>query len=144
MKWILRRLRRLTALPSQPAPSQEPHKPSVPKSPPVASSSHHAQTTFDAETSLKDIPGVTDQMLIAFSERLSSDLDGVDRSVLDLLADMCVQARIASGEDLESGQDSVRRFQNGHNGHVAWRSQRRPNVVGKLLEAGRHRDDWNG
>ena len=31
-------------------------------------------------------------------------VDGVDRSVLDLLAYMCVQARIASGENLESGQ----------------------------------------
>ena len=83
MKWILHR--------SQPAPSQEPHKPSVPKSPPVASSSHHAQTTFDAETSLKDIPGVTDQMLIAFSEHgvtciedlaacATDDLDGWSES----------------------------------------------------------------
>jgi predicted flap endonuclease-1-like 5' DNA nuclease len=91
MKWILHRLRRLAALPSQPAPSQEPHKPSVPKSQPVASSSHHAQTTFDAETSLKDIAGVTDQMLIAFSEHgvtciedlaacATDDLDGWSES----------------------------------------------------------------
>ena len=76
--------------------------------------------------------------------RLSSDLDGVDRSVLDLLAYMCVQARIAGGEDLESGQDGIGRFQNSHNGHVARCSQRRPNIVGELLDAGGHGDDWNG
>ena len=98
MKWILHRLRRLTALTSQQAPGQEPHTPadpqqgdSVPNSQPVASSSHHAETTFDAETTLKDIPGVTDQMLVAFSEHgvtciedlaacATDDLDGWSES----------------------------------------------------------------
>jgi len=94
MKWILNRIRRLTAV----APSQQSasgHEPltlavpqqagSVPNSQPP-SSSHRTETTFDAkrkelgvENSLKDIPGVTDQMLVAFGEH------GV-RSIEDLAA----------------------------------------------------------
>jgi predicted flap endonuclease-1-like 5' DNA nuclease len=98
MKWILHRLRRLTALPSQQATSQKPHTPadpqqgdSVPNSQSVASTSQHAETTFDAETSLKGIPGVTDQMLVAFGEHgvtcvedlaacATDDLDGWSES----------------------------------------------------------------
>ena len=84
MKWILNRIRRLTAVvPSQQSASgQEPLTPadpqqadSVPNSQPQASLSQHTETTFDAkrkelgvENSLKDIPGVTDQMLVAFGE----------------------------------------------------------------------------
>ena len=91
MKWILNRIRRLTAVvPTQQSASG--HEPlavpqqagPVPNSQPRPSSSH--ETTFDAkrkelgvETTLKDIPGVMDQMLVAFGEH------GV-RSIEDLAA----------------------------------------------------------
>ena len=83
MKWILHRIGRLTAVPSQlSASDHEPNTPAdpqqadaVPNSQPRASSSHRMETTFDvkrkelgAKDSLKDIPGVTDQMLVAFAE----------------------------------------------------------------------------
>ena len=98
MKWILHRLRRLTALSSQQAISQKPHTTAdpqqgdfLPNSQSVASTSQHAETTFDAETSLKGIPGVTDQMLVAFGEHgvtcvedlaacATDDLDGWSES----------------------------------------------------------------
>jgi predicted flap endonuclease-1-like 5' DNA nuclease len=106
MKWILHRIGRLTAVPPQESPSGHerlmPADPqqaaSVPNSQPSARSSQHTQTTFDArgkelgvENSLKDIPGVTDQMLAAFSEHgvtsiedlaacATDDLDGWSES----------------------------------------------------------------
>jgi predicted flap endonuclease-1-like 5' DNA nuclease len=106
MKWILHRIGRLTAVPSQQSASgHEPLTPadpqqanSVPNSQPRASSSHRTETTFDAkrkelgfENSLKDIPGVTDQMLVAFGEHgvtsiedlaacATDDLDGWSES----------------------------------------------------------------
>ena len=106
MKWILNRIRSLTAVvPSQQSASgQEPLTPAdpqqagpVPNSQPRPSSSH--ETTFDAkrkelgvENSLKDIPGVTDQMLVAFGEHgvtsiedlaacATDDLDGWSESM---------------------------------------------------------------
>ena len=106
MKWILHRIGRLTAVPSQLSASD--HKPntpadpqqadSVPNSQPRASSSHRTETTVDvkpmelgAEDSLRDIPGVTDQMLVAFGEHgvtsiedlaacATDDLDGWSES----------------------------------------------------------------
>ena len=108
MKWILNRIRRLTAVaPSQQSASgHEPLTPavpqradSVPNSQPRPSSSHCTETTFDAkrkelgvENSLKDIPGVTDQMLVAFGEHgvtsiedlaacATDDLDGWSESM---------------------------------------------------------------
>jgi len=106
MKWILHRLGRLTGVPPQQSPSgHEPLTPAdsqqaepVPNSQPSASSSHHMETTFDAkrkelgvENSLKDIPGVTNQMLVAFGEHgitsiedlaacATDDLDGWSES----------------------------------------------------------------
>ena len=106
MKWILHRLGRLTGVPPQQSPSgHEPLTPadsqqaeSVPNSQPSASSSQHTETTFDAkrkelgvENSLKDIPGVTNQMLVAFGEHgitsiedlaacATDDLDGWSES----------------------------------------------------------------
>jgi predicted flap endonuclease-1-like 5' DNA nuclease len=104
MKWILNRIRRLTAVvPSQQSASgHEPLTPAVPQqsnSQPRPSSSHCTETTFDAkrkelgvENSLKDIPGVTDQMLVAFGEHgvtsiedlaacATDDLDGWSESM---------------------------------------------------------------
>jgi predicted flap endonuclease-1-like 5' DNA nuclease len=106
MKWILDRIGRLTAVRSeQSASGHEPITPadvhqteSVPNSQPRASSSHHTETTFDTkrkepgvENSLKDISGVTDQMLVAFAEHgvtsiedlaacATDDLDGWSES----------------------------------------------------------------
>jgi predicted flap endonuclease-1-like 5' DNA nuclease len=106
MKWILHRIARLTAVPSQQSASgHEPITPadpqqadSVPNSQPRASSSHRTETTFDVkrkepgvEDSLKDFPGVTDQMLVAFVEHgitsiedlaacATDDLDGWSES----------------------------------------------------------------
>ena len=106
MKWILHRIGRLTAVPSQqsasdhePITSTDPQQAdSVPNSQPRASSSHRTETTFDVkrkelgvEDSLKDIPGVTDQMLVAFGEHgitsiedlaacATDDLDGWSES----------------------------------------------------------------
>ena len=79
-------------------PSDSQQADSVPNSQPSAPSSQHTQTTFDAkgkelgvESSLKDIPGVTDQMLAAFGEHgvtsiedlaacATDDLDGWSES----------------------------------------------------------------
>jgi N utilization substance protein A len=106
MKWILHRIGRLTAVLSQQSPSGHerltPADPqqtdSVSNSQPSASSSLHTEATFDAkgkelavENSLKDIPGVTDQMLAAFGEHgvtsiedlaacATDDLDGWSES----------------------------------------------------------------
>jgi len=106
MKWILHRIGRLTAVLSQQSPSgherlmpsDSQQADSVPNSQPSAPSSQHTQTTFDAkgkelgvESSLKDIPGVTDQMLAAFGEHgvtsiedlaacATDDLDGWSES----------------------------------------------------------------
>jgi hypothetical protein len=106
MKWILHRVGRLTAVLSQQSPSgheeltaADPQRAdSVPNSQPSASSLQHTEATFDAkrkelgvETSLTDIPGVTDQMLAAFGEHgvtsiedlaacATDDLDGWSES----------------------------------------------------------------
>jgi hypothetical protein len=91
MKWILHRIRGLTAVPSQQASSQEPPTP-VPNSQALASSLGHVERkVLGVETSLKDIPGVTDQMLVAFGEHgvasiedlaacATDDLDGWSES----------------------------------------------------------------
>jgi N utilization substance protein A len=106
MKWILDRIGRLTAVRSEQSASG--HKPiapadvhqteSVPNSEARASSSHPNETPFDSkprelgpEDSLKDIPGVTDRMLVAFGEHgitsiedlaacATDDLDGWSES----------------------------------------------------------------
>ena len=106
MKWILHRIGRLIVVPSQQSASgHEPIAPadlqkadSTPNSQPRASSSHRTETTFDVkrkelgvEGSLKDIPGVTGQMLVAFAEHgitsiedlaacATDDLDGWSES----------------------------------------------------------------
>src|SRR6516165_694460 len=105
MKWILHRIGRLAAVPSQQSASSEPITPvdpqqaaSVPSSQPRASSSQRTEMTFDAkpkelgvEDRLKDIPGVTDQMLVTFGEHgitsvedlaacATDDLDGWSES----------------------------------------------------------------
>jgi hypothetical protein len=83
MRWILHRIGRLTGVLSPQSPSDHerlaPADPqqvgSLPNSQPSASSSPHTEATLDekrkelgVENSLRDIPGVTDQMLIAFGE----------------------------------------------------------------------------
>jgi predicted flap endonuclease-1-like 5' DNA nuclease len=83
MKWFLDRIGRLAAARSEQSESgHEPITPadvhqteSVPNLEVRASSSHPTETPFDAkrkelgvEDSLKDIPGVTDRMLVAFGE----------------------------------------------------------------------------
>ena len=106
MKWILDRIWRPSAVGSkQPAPGLNPITPadvqqteSVPNSAARVSSSHPTATPFDSklkelgvEDSLKDIPGVTDQMLVALGEHgitslvdlaacATDDLDGWSES----------------------------------------------------------------
>jgi len=107
MKWILDRIGRLTAVHSEHSASgHEPITPtdvhqteSVPNSEARASSSHPTETPFDSkrgkelglEDSLKDIPGVTNRMLVAFGEHgitsiedlaacATDDLDGWSES----------------------------------------------------------------
>jgi predicted flap endonuclease-1-like 5' DNA nuclease len=106
MKWILDRISRLTTVrPEQSASGHAPITPadmhqteSVPNSEARASSSHPKETSFDSkrkelglEASLKDIPGVTDRMLVAFGEHgitsiedlaacATDDLDGWSES----------------------------------------------------------------
>ena len=103
MKWILRRIRRLTGVPSQQSasghqlltPADLQQAGSVPNS---ALSSRDTEMAFDVkqkelgvEESLKDFPGVTDQMLVAFAEHgitsiedlaacATDDLDGWSES----------------------------------------------------------------
>ena len=98
MKWILHRIGRLAAVPSQQsASSHEPIRPvdpqqaaSVPSSQPRASSSQCTQTTFDAkpkelgvEDRLRDIPGVTDQMLVTFGEHGITSLEDLAACATD-------------------------------------------------------------
>ncbi len=83
MKWILNRIGRLTAVRSQHSASGQelitPADPQqtdlVPYSGPRASSAHSPETKLEVkrkdpgvEDSLKDVPGVTDQMLVTFGE----------------------------------------------------------------------------
>jgi len=103
MKWILHHIGRLIAIPSQQSasesltPAHQQQADSVSNPQPQASSSR-AQSTFDAkqeqpvvENNLKDIPGVTDQMLVVFREHgvtciedlaacATDDLDGWSES----------------------------------------------------------------
>src|ERR1700751_3121513 len=106
MKWFLDRIGRLAAARSEQSESgHEPitptdvhQKESVPNLEVRASSSRPAETPFDSkrkvlgvEDSLKDIPGVTDRMLVAFGEHgitsiedlaacATDDLDGWSES----------------------------------------------------------------
>jgi predicted flap endonuclease-1-like 5' DNA nuclease len=106
MKWILHRIGRLTGVPTQQStssherltPADPQQADSVRNSQPSASSSQHTEATFDAkakrlgvENSLKDIPGVPDQMIAAFSKHgvtsiedlaacATDDLDGWSES----------------------------------------------------------------
>jgi predicted flap endonuclease-1-like 5' DNA nuclease len=106
MKWILDRIGRLTAIRSERSASgREPITPadmhqteSVPNSEAGASYSQPTEMPFDSkrkelglEDSLKDIPGVTDRMLVAFGEHgitsiedlaacATDDLDGWSES----------------------------------------------------------------
>jgi hypothetical protein len=106
MKWILDRVWRRSAVGSeQSASGHEPITPadveqpeSVPNSAARASSSHPTEMPFDSkpkqlglEGSLKDIPGVTEQMLVAFGQHgvtsiedlaacATDDLDGWSES----------------------------------------------------------------
>jgi predicted RecB family nuclease len=96
MKWILNRIGHLIAV-----RSQEPADPITPSDPHKADevdSSHRVEMNFDAkrkelgvEDSLKDVPGVTTQMLVAFGEHgiksiedladcATDDLDGWSES----------------------------------------------------------------
>src|ERR1700746_3667819 len=92
MKWFQDRIGRLAAARSEQSESDnEPHTPgevhktkSVPNLEFRASSSHPTETPFDAkrkelgvEDSLKDIPGVTDRMLVAFGEHGIKSLENL-------------------------------------------------------------------
>jgi transcription termination/antitermination protein NusA len=98
MKWILDRIGRLTAPRSeQSASGHEPITPvdahqteSVPNFEARASSSHPTETSFDSkrkelgvEDSLKDIPGVTDRMLVAFGEHGITSIDDLAACATD-------------------------------------------------------------
>jgi predicted flap endonuclease-1-like 5' DNA nuclease len=106
MKWILNRIGRLTAVRSEHSPSGQelitPTDPqqtdSVPDSGPGVSSAHSPETKLEVKRkdpgvgdSLKDVPGVTDQMLVTFGEHgitsvedlaacATDDLDGWSES----------------------------------------------------------------
>jgi hypothetical protein len=99
MKWILDRIGRLIAVHAQePALGNEPITPADPHKTDEAGSSHRMEENFDAkrkelgvEDSLKDVPGVTTQMLVAFGEHgirsiedladcATDDLDGSSES----------------------------------------------------------------
>jgi hypothetical protein len=99
MKWILDRIRRLIAARSQePASGHDPITPADPHKADELDSSHRLEVNFDAkrkelgvEDSLKDAPGVTTRMLVAFGEHgiksiedladcATDDLDGWSES----------------------------------------------------------------
>jgi hypothetical protein len=99
MKWILDRIGHLIAARSQePALGNEPITPADPHKTDEVGSSHPMEMNFDAkrkelgvEDSLKDVPGVTTQMLVAFGEHgvksiedladcATDDLDGWSES----------------------------------------------------------------
>ena len=99
MKWILDRIGHLIAVRSQePALGNGPITPTDPHKTDEVGSSHPIEVNFDAkrkelgvEGSLKDVPGVTTQMLIAFGEHgiksledladcATDDLDGWSES----------------------------------------------------------------
>jgi N utilization substance protein A len=99
MKWILDRIGHAIAVRSQePALGNEPITPADPHKTDEVGSSHLMEVTLDAkrkelgvEDSLKDVPGVTTQMLVAFGEQgiksledladcATDDLDGWSES----------------------------------------------------------------
>ena len=99
MKWILDRIGHLIAVRSQePALGNEPITPADPHETDEVGSSHPMEVNFDAkrkelgvEDSLKDVPGVTTEMLVAFGEHsiksiedladcATDDLDGWSES----------------------------------------------------------------
>jgi hypothetical protein len=100
MKWILDRIRYLIATPSrkpasgyEPITPADPHQTDVVPSSKPRRSSHRIETNFDAklkklgvEDTLKDIPGVTTRMLVAFGEhgiKSIEDLAGCATDDLD-------------------------------------------------------------
>jgi transcription termination/antitermination protein NusA len=99
MKWILDRIGHLIAIRSQePASSHDPITPADPLKTDEGESSHRVEANFDArrkelgvEDSLKNVPGVTTRMLVAFGEHgiksiedladcATDDLDGWSES----------------------------------------------------------------
>jgi len=99
MKWILDRIERLIAVRSQePASGHASITPGNPHKADELDSSHRLEVNFDAkrkelgvEDSLKDVPGVTTRMLVAFGEHgiksiedladcATDDLDGWSES----------------------------------------------------------------
>ena len=99
MKWILHRIGRLIAVPSkqyasdheQLTSAERQQTGSVPNSQPQATTFDAKRKELGVENSLKDIPGVTDQMLVAFVEHgvtsiedlaacATDDLDGWSES----------------------------------------------------------------
>ena len=83
MKWILDRIGRLIAVRSQePASGHDPITPFDPPKADEVDSSHRVEMNFDAkrkelgvEDSLKDVPGVTTEMLVAFGEHSIKSLE---------------------------------------------------------------------
>jgi hypothetical protein len=83
MKWILERIGHLIAVRSQePASGHDPITPSDPHKVDEVDSSHRVEMNFDAkrkdlgvEDSLKDVPGVTTEMLVAFGEHSIKSLE---------------------------------------------------------------------
>jgi len=101
MKWILNRIGRLTAVRSEHSPSGQelitPTDPqqteSVPDSGPGVSSAHSPETKLEVkrkdpgvEDSLKDVPGVTDQMLVTFGEHGITSVEDLAACATDDMA----------------------------------------------------------
>ena len=99
MKWILDRIGHLIAIRSQkPASSNDPITPADPLKTDEVESSHRVEANFDAkrkelgvEDTLKNVPGITTRMLVAFGEHgiksiedladcATDDLDGWSES----------------------------------------------------------------
>jgi hypothetical protein len=109
MKWILDRMGRLSAVRSEQSPGHEPNTPanvdqtaSVPNSEARASASDRTEAPLDSqrneiglEASLKDVPGVTERMLVAFGQH------GI-RSIEDLAA--CATDDLDGWSESKDGQ----------------------------------------
>jgi predicted flap endonuclease-1-like 5' DNA nuclease len=98
MKWFLDRIGRLTAVRSEQSasgheqitPADTHQSESVLNSEARASSSHPNETPFDSkprelgpEDSLKDIPGITDRMLVAFGEHGITSIENLAACATD-------------------------------------------------------------
>src|SRR4030088_2297864 len=77
-------------------------------------------------------PGMTTERFTPKARSARSNLNRVDRAVLDLRADMGVQAWIAARENLDGGQHGIGWLEHRHHRYVARGAQGRPDILGKL------------